>query len=117
MLVRRAKPPRPGVWALPGGKVEAGERLEDAAAREVREETGLVVGSLRQIDLAEIIEHDDAGAVIGHYVIVVFDGRVLSGILKAGDDAAEAMWASVTDRAAMTLTDDTVRVLAGHSEE
>ncbi len=72
----------------------------------------MVVGSLRRIDVAEIIERDNSGAVASHYVIVVFAGEVVSGTLAAGDDAAEVAWASAADRAAMSLTRDTARVLA-----
>jgi len=113
LLVRRARPPLADTWALPGGKVEPGERLSEAAAREVREETGIVVGSLRQIDLAEIIDRDNSGAIRSHYVVVVFASEVVSGTLAAGDDAAEVKWTSAGDRAAMTLTRDTARVLSG----
>ncbi len=112
LLVRRARPPLRDTWALPGGKVEPGEGLSEAAAREVREETGMVVGPLRQIDLAEIIDRDNAGMVLSHYVVVVFEGEVLSGTLAAGDDAAEVKWASAADRRAMRLTRDTARVLS-----
>jgi len=117
LLVRRARPPLADTWALPGGKVEPGERLSEAAAREVREETGMVVEPLRAIDFAEIIDRDNSGTVVSHYVVVVFEGEVLSGRLAAGDDAAEVKWASAADRRTMTLTKDTARVLSRLEDE
>ena len=117
LLVRRGRPPREGAWALPGGKVDAGERLAEAAAREVREETGITVDHLRRIDLAEIIDRDDSGGLRSHHVLVVFEGAVRSGTLTAGDDAAEVKWATAADLDDMTLTEDTARVLARLADE
>jgi len=57
LLVRRAKPPLMGSWSLPGGRVEAGERIEAAVAREVQEESGLVV---RVGALVEVVEFGEA---------------------------------------------------------
>jgi ADP-ribose pyrophosphatase YjhB (NUDIX family) len=116
LLVQRGQPPRQGAWALPGGKVEPGERLAEAAAREMREETGLVVDNLRQIDLAEVIERDAGGDLRSHYVVVVFEGEVRSGTLAAGDDAAQVRWTAAGELGALTLTDDTARVLSRLAE-
>jgi len=109
LLVRRDSPPFAGAWALPGGKVRAGERLAEAAARELLEETGIAVDGLEQIDVAEITDAGDTGA---HYVIVVFAGAPLPSRLVAGDDAAEARWAAPSDLDGLTLTADTARILS-----
>ena len=82
LLVRRGRPPAAGLWSLPGGKVEFGERLEVAAIREISEETGIAIDRLERIDMAEIITRDAAGAVDWHAVLVVFAGRYVAGEVR-----------------------------------
>jgi 8-oxo-dGTP diphosphatase len=112
LLVRRARPPFEGLWSFPGGLVETGERLAEAAAREVREETALAVEVGERIDLAEIIGHDLSGRVDRHYVLIVFAGSYRSGAIAACDDAAEARWFDRAGLAGIELTPDTARILA-----
>jgi ADP-ribose pyrophosphatase YjhB (NUDIX family) len=85
LLVRRRKEPLAGSWSLPGGKVEFGERLEAAAIREIREETGIEIDRLKRIDMAEIIVRNGAGTVASHAVLTVFAGRYTGGTVTAGD--------------------------------
>jgi 8-oxo-dGTP diphosphatase len=82
LLVRRKNAPALGMWSLPGGRVEPGETHAEAAAREVLEETGLtvVVGDL--IDTVPL----------GQYVVHDFTATVVSGELRAGDDASDVKW-------------------------
>jgi 8-oxo-dGTP diphosphatase len=90
LLIRRGGDPFRGAWAIPGGFVEVGERVEDAARRELVEETGLR-GDI--VDLLGVWS-DPARDPRGHTVSVVFVCKV-SGIVSvaaAGDDAAEARW-------------------------
>lgn len=86
LLVKRAKEPGKGLWAVPGGKVRFGETLRDAAVREVREETGLVV------ELGEPIWAGEAIGAHGHIVLIDFIGAPTSGTLEAADDADEVAW-------------------------
>lgn len=89
-----------------------GEPLATAARREVLEETGVAVGDLRRIDLAEIIDRDEHGALQHHYVVIVFAGTASTTQPLAGDDAAEARWVRVADAARLALAPDTARILA-----
>jgi len=85
VLVRRRNPPEG--WALPGGFVELGETVEQAAAREALEETGLTVVNARQFH----VYSDPARDPRSHTISVVFAGEA-SGDPVGGDDAAEARW-------------------------
>jgi len=93
LLVKRGQPPHQGDWALPGGFVEYGETSEAAAKREVQEETGIT------IDLSAIlgVYSDPDRDPRGHTVSVVFVGKMVSGQLQGGDDAADAKWYDIND--------------------
>jgi 8-oxo-dGTP diphosphatase len=115
LLVKRSRPPLEGYWALPGGHVEAGERLAEAAAREVHEETGVTVDNLKQIALNEIVTRDGDGGVASHHVLVVFRGDYRAGEVVAGDDAAEARWVSEADTGGLLMIDNARRIIADHA--
>lgn len=86
VLIRRGSEPFAGQWALPGGFVEVGETVEEAAIREAAEETGLAVEIARLVGVYSDPERDPRG----HNVSVAFLARVLSGELSAATDASEA---------------------------
>lgn len=85
LLIRRGNDPFEGSWALPGGFVDVGETVEDAAVREAKEETGLDVGLLRLVGVYSNPERDPRG----HNVSVAFLARA-EGDPSAASDAAEA---------------------------
>ena len=89
LLVKRGRPPREGQWAIPGGKVRAGEGLREAAEREILEETGIRIRAAEMVYQLEYIEHDNNGELAFHYVVLDFAGEYLGGELHAGDDADE----------------------------
>ena len=86
VLIRRGSDPFEGQWALPGGFVEVGETVEEAAVREAAEETGLAVELARLVG----VYSDPGRDPRGHNVSVAFLARVLSGELSAATDASEA---------------------------
>lgn len=93
LLIQRAKPPV-GIWAFPGGHVEPGERLEDAAARELLEETGMTAQFSQLLGLYDVIRRDAAGTLTVHYVIACYLGLAGPEMPVA---ASDAMAASFTD--------------------
>ena len=91
LLVRRGREPLKGQWSLPGGLLELGESLTKGVAREVLEETGLVVEPVELIELLDRIHHE-SDRVRYHYVIADYLCRVKGGTLQAASDADEARW-------------------------
>lgn len=92
LLVRRANPPDVGKWGFPGGKVDLGECLKDAAIRELFEETGVRATAQRVFTAVDAFDHDETGVVRHHYVLVAVLCTWVSGEPIAGDDALEARW-------------------------
>jgi mutator protein MutT len=97
LLERRGQPPAAGSWSLPGGLVDVGETLEQAVAREVREECSIEVTVGPLLGVFEPIMRDDDGRIRYHYVVVDFLALYASGDIAIGDDAAELVWASVEE--------------------
>ncbi|AOR66425.1 ADP-ribose pyrophosphatase [Burkholderia stabilis] len=92
LLVRRANPPDAGCWGFPGGKIEAGETVVEAAVREIAEETAIDVEALDVFTALDAFDHDAAGGLRQHYVLVAVLCRWLRGTPVAGDDALDARW-------------------------
>jgi 8-oxo-dGTP diphosphatase len=115
VLVRRGREPLLGQWSIPGGVVESGESLRQAAAREAEEETGL------QVEVGEVLEvfesivpgtESNAGKAQYHYVIIDFLCRTKSGELRAGGDALEARWVRRDELPELKVSDSACKVIA-----
>ncbi len=109
LLIRRRNPPRAGHWSLPGGRVERGERLEDALRREIREETGLEVEILGLAGVAEIVDAASLGGA-GHYVLIDYGVRAVAGTAVAASDAMDATWFEL-DKLPRELWQETLRMI------
>ncbi len=93
VLIRRKKGPFKEMWALPGGFVEYGEKVEDAGVREVKEETGLDVKIKKLFGVYSEPERDPRG----HSVSICFLCQVVGGQLGSGSDAREVKWFKLSE--------------------
>lgn len=112
LLIRRANEPGRGLWSIPGGLVEVGEKLTDAVKREVKEETGIEVEVERLIDVIENIVLDEDGRVKFHYVLIDFEAKPLSENLEIhpSPEVLEARWFTPEEMKTIPMT-RTVKML------
>ena len=111
VLVKRGHPPLAGEWSIPGGVLEVGETLREAAVREALEETSLAVEPANLLGVYDRILHDDQGRTHYHYVLIDFLCRRVGGDLKAAGDADEARWFTAEEVAQLPLAKDTAEVI------
>ena len=109
LLIKRCSPPGQGLWSVPGGRVQRGETLAEAARRELREETGLDGEVGEAVGWTELIGRRR------HYVVVDFWVTVASDEAPtAGTDASDAAWVSLEDLEELDLVDGLLQFLADH---
>jgi 8-oxo-dGTP diphosphatase len=105
LIVRRAQPPSRGLYTLPGGAVELGETLVEAAVREAREETGLDIEPLALAGYREAIARDAAGRIERHFVILPFAARWIAGEVSLNEELAEAHWLDPSELSQLETTE------------
>ncbi|SPF40620.1 NUDIX hydrolase [Candidatus Sulfotelmatobacter kueseliae] len=111
VLVKRAHPPIQGQWSIPGGALEVGELVREAAVREAREETGLIVEACELLGVFDRVLRDAASRVQYHYVLIDFLCRPVGGRLLAASDASEVRWFTREQLPALGLAEDTLEVI------
>jgi len=111
LLVRRGQPPSKNLWAIPGGSVEIGETLQEAAQREILEETGIKIQAGEPVFTFDVIERDGTGKIRFHYVIVDLAADYVTGDTQAGDDAAEARWVTAQEIDELKVSAPTLNLL------
>lgn len=95
LLVERGKEPWKGKWSLPGGSLEFGETVREAARRELAEETGIEADLATLVDVDDAIMRDAKGRPVAHYSIVCFTGHWRKGEAEARDDVSRVQWAEL----------------------
>jgi ADP-ribose pyrophosphatase YjhB (NUDIX family) len=111
VLIKRRFEPLAGQWSLPGGAVDVGETLVECVAREMLEETGLVVEVGPVVEVFDRIVRDGDGRVQFHYVLVDYLCRPTGGTLQAGSDVADAVYAEPEELARFALADPATEVI------
>ena len=111
LLVKRLHPPLQAEWSIPGGVLEVGELVGEAAIREAREETGLTVEPRELLGVYDRILRNPEQRVQYHYVLIDFLCRRVAGDLLAASDAAEVRWFRREELPALKLAEDTLDVI------
>lgn len=111
VLVKRAHPPIQGHWSIPGGVLEVGEMIREAAVREAREETGLIIEPGELLGVFDRILRDPNHRVQYHYVLIDFLCRKVGGELRAASDADDVQWFTCEDLHTLNLAKDTLEVI------
>ena len=111
LLVRRGQAPSQDLWAIPGGKVKLGETLQEAAEREILEETGIRIKAGEPVYTFDYIERDGSSPPRFHYVIIDLIADFVGGDIRAGDDANDVRWVSAAELDGLNVNSRTVHLL------
>jgi ADP-ribose pyrophosphatase len=111
LLIKRAAEPDKGLWSVPGGLVEIGEKAVDAAVREAKEETALDVELIETLGVVDKIVKDESGKVKYHFVIIDYLAEPIGGEMYHHDDALDARWINPKDFKKYDLSPTLVELL------
>jgi len=103
LLVKRSKEPSKGKWSIPGGRLELGEAIYEAAKREVREECSIEIEIERVLEVTDNIIRDEEGRVQYHFVLIDLLARYTGGEAKAQSDAEECRWVTTEELAGLDM--------------
>ena len=112
LIARRARAPANGIYTLPGGVVEVGETLREAVAREILEETNLVIAPVALAGYRERVARDAAGRVEHHFVILPFAARLISGEPLLNEELTEVRWLVPDELVDLQTTEGLAEIVA-----
>lgn len=112
LLIKRASEPDKGLWSVPGGMVEVGEKAEEAAIREAKEETGLEIELVKDLGVVDKIVRDEVGKVKYHFIIIDYLAEPVAGEMHHHDDALDAQWVHPRDFGKYTMSPTLVDLLS-----
>ncbi len=111
LLVKRAQGLLRGLWSLPGGHIEPGEKAVDAIRREIHEETNIEAEIKGLVDTIDVILRDQAGQLEAHYVLSVFCGLWRAGEAAPGGDSAAVKWLAPTGLVMLKATEGLAEIV------
>ena len=111
LLIRRGNEPARGRWSIPGGVIEMGELLHEAARRELREECGIEIEVGPMLQIFESITRDAEGRVRFHYMILDLLGHQTGGEVRAGGDVLEARYVGADELDALDVLPDAAKLV------
>jgi ADP-ribose pyrophosphatase YjhB (NUDIX family) len=112
LLAQRAKPPGAGLYSLPGGLVEIGETVAEAAARELMEEVSVTAQPLGLCGARDIIIPDDEGRIARHFVVLCYAARWIAGEGTISPEAADTRWMRQQDVPDLPVTEGLIDIVA-----